>query len=171
MKCVCVEPAADNSARVSILGTLPGAESLKRRRYYAKPSNRFWRIMEVLVGALPADYHGRLRKLTSAGIALWDVCLSGERPGSSLDAKIKMSSVMPNDFASFLLAHPDVRLICFNGRTAEKIFHRNVGAGVSGIRHELLSSSSAARAVTYERKLTRWSQTISSAISRFQHHG
>jgi TDG/mug DNA glycosylase family protein len=170
MKCVGFDAVADKKARVLILGTLPGAKSLELRQYYAKPSNRFWRIMEELIGTLPADYHGRLRKLTHAGIALWDVCYSAERAGS-LDSKIIMSTVVTNDFASFLRMHPDIGLICFNGRTAEKIFKRKVGAGISDIRYELLPSSSAAHAITNEQKLTRWRQAISSALRRSPHHG
>src|SRR5690242_13353716 len=105
MKYVGFDPVGDKKARVLILGTLPGAKSLELRQYYAKASNRFWRIMEDLVGELPADYGGRLRKLTRAGIALWDVCQSADRAGS-LDSKIIMSTVVPNDIASFLRAHP-----------------------------------------------------------------
>jgi double-stranded uracil-DNA glycosylase len=164
VKCHGFEPVEDSSARVLIVGTLPSVESLKHGRYYANPTNRFWRIIEDLIGTLPKEYDGRLQKLTRAGIALWDVCLSGERSGS-LDSRIIMSTVVPNDFESFMSAHPSISLICFNGRTAEKIFRRNVATGIAGIRCELLPSSSAAHAITHEQKLLHWRNTLASVIA------
>jgi hypoxanthine-DNA glycosylase len=158
------DPVADSNARVLILGTLPSEESLKRREYYANKTNRFWRIMGELAGGLPEmGYDDRLQKLKQRGIALWDVCLSAERSGS-LDSKIVMSTVVPNDFGAFLHAHPYVCLICFNGLTAEKIFRRKVTANVSDIRCELLPSSSSAHAVTHQQKLSRWHNILESAI-------
>lgn len=75
-------------------------ESLNRRQYYANPRNQFWRIMDGLLAPLPEDYEGRLRKHAAKGITLWDVCLHAERTGS-LDSRIIMSTVVPNEFAPF----------------------------------------------------------------------
>lgn len=101
MMCVGFDPVEDASARVLILGTLPGAESLRCGEYYANRSNSFWRIMGDLVGAVPEmSYQDRLHRLKKNGIALWDVCLSAERTGS-LDTRIAQSSIVPNEFGRF----------------------------------------------------------------------
>ena len=92
-------PVAATGARVLVLGSLPGAESLRRREYYAQPRNAFWPIFGAIVGAGPAlPYSARLARLEAAGIALWDVCASARRDGS-LDADIR--NHQPNALAAF----------------------------------------------------------------------
>jgi hypoxanthine-DNA glycosylase len=61
-------------------------------------------------------YQERLHMLTKSGIALWDVCHSAERKGS-LDAKIVASTIVPNDFDSFLLAHSQIQHMLQWGRS------------------------------------------------------
>ena len=98
-------PVSRADARVLILGSLPGQVSLARVQYYAQPRNAFWPIMGRLFGAAPElPYEERLERLMARGVALWDVCAEGRRPGS-LDQKIDRASVAPNDFAGFLAAH------------------------------------------------------------------
>ena len=84
-------PIADPDARLLILGSLPGQESLRQQQYYAHPRNAFWRVMEAVLG-IPTDtpYPQRCQALMDAGIALWDVCASARRPGS-LDGAIPVS--------------------------------------------------------------------------------
>jgi double-stranded uracil-DNA glycosylase len=45
---------------------------------------------------------------------------------SSLDSAINASSVLPNDFAAFFAAHPQIRRICFNGAEAEALYTKHV---------------------------------------------
>ena len=158
-------PVEDAAAQVLILGTLPSTESLKLGEYYAKKANSFWRIMGDLVGAIPEmAYQDRLNILKKNGIALWDVCLSAERTGS-LDAKILQSSVVPNDFDSFLCVHNRIQQICFNGQPAERMFRRKVPTDISGFRCEVLPSTSPAHAsVTYHEKLSCWRASLGKAI-------
>jgi hypoxanthine-DNA glycosylase len=162
-KCVGFKAVARSDARVLILGTLPGAESLKRRQYYAKPQNSFWEIMGELVGATPdLPYAERKQRLTEHGIALWDVCAMAERKGS-LDAAIR--SPTPNDFAAFFKTHPDIELICFNGQAAEKLFRRYVTPrlpeNVLCVPGLILPSTSPAHAgMPFEQKLAHWREAL-----------
>jgi TDG/mug DNA glycosylase family protein len=154
--------------RVLILGSLPGAESLARREYYAKPQNAFWRIMGDLVGAVPAlAYQARRERLAEAGVALWDVCRAAYRAGS-LDSAIRDPE--PNDISGLLATHPTIRLIGFNGRFAETLFTRVIrpmmDPTIRGIATVLLPSTSPAHAgMPYPAKLERWRQALAGAIT------
>jgi hypoxanthine-DNA glycosylase len=155
-------PVAEPDAAVLILGTLPGDASLQLQQYYGQRRNAFWRIMGELFGAGPElPYEERLRKLTSARLALWDVCHAATRPGS-LDASIEHGSVKANDFAAFFELHPRIRLVCFNGSKAEKLFRDKVSPTLDehrgAIRYEQLPSTSPAHAaMPYADKVKRWS--------------
>jgi double-stranded uracil-DNA glycosylase len=165
MPYVGFDPVEDPLARVLILGTLPGEESLKRCEYYAKKANSFWRIMGDLVGAAPdMAYQKRLHMLRRSGIALWDVCHSAERKGS-LDAKISLPSVIPNDFDSFLRSHSQIQFIRFNGGGAARLFRRKVSTNVFQLQCETLPSTSPAHArLTYQQKLSLWRASLNKAI-------
>jgi TDG/mug DNA glycosylase family protein len=164
MNCSGFRPIAGADAHTLILGTLPGGESLRRCEYYAKSSNSFWRIMGTLVGAEPGlPYQQRLTVLLKKRIAVWDVCSSADRAGS-LDSKIVNSTVVANDFATFLIDHPGICLICFNGRTAEKIFRRKASLNTAAVRLEALPSTSPAyAAMTFTQKLDRWREVLALA--------
>ena len=154
-------PLATSQARVLVLGTLPGQLSLQKGEYYAHPRNVFWRLLGELVDAGPEHpYEDRCRRLTAAGIALWDVCDRAARPGS-LDANIDVDTVEPNDIAAFLKAHPRVGLVCFNGAKAATLFRRLVLPNQElrpDVRFEALPSTSPANAaMPYEGKLRKWS--------------
>lgn len=152
---------AGPDARVLILGTLPGVVSLAKGQYYAHPRNAFWPIMAKVAGAGPdLPYKERLRRLVEQRLALWDVCARGIRPGS-LDSRIRIDSIRPNDFHRFLLSHPDVQLICFNGTKAAALFQRVVlpklEARWTGVRRVTLPSTSPAHAsMPLARKIQVW---------------
>jgi double-stranded uracil-DNA glycosylase len=153
-------PIADPDAKVLFLGTLPGQVSLRKSEYYGQPRNVFWRIMGELFGFDPqAPYEERTRRLTAAGVALWDVCEAAHRPGS-LDASIDADSMKPNDFEAFLADHREVRLICFNGAKAADLFRRKVPRAPESVTRlpleTLPSTSPAHAAMRYEEKLSRW---------------
>ena len=151
------EPIATPAARVLILGTLPGQESLRRGEYYAHSRNAFWRIMEAIF-AIPADiaYDERVRMLGQAGVALWDVCAAANRPGS-LDVSICHDSVVANDFTAFLAAHPQISLICFNGAKARDLFRKHVKLNAAMRFVDLPSTSPANAAMSFDEKVKRWS--------------
>lgn len=158
-------PVARADARVLVLGSLPGQVSLAHRQYYAQPRNAFWKIAGELFGFDPAlDYDARLRHLIESRVALWDTCAAAVRPGS-LDASILRASVVPNDFAPFLLSHPQIRRICFNGATAAALFERLVVPGLPEPLHavprlRLPSTSPAHAGMSHARKLDAWREAL-----------
>jgi TDG/mug DNA glycosylase family protein len=155
-------PVVDDATRVLVLGSMPGDLSLQMQQYYAHPRNAFWRIMSDLVGFdAGSDYQARLSGLRSAGIGLWDVLQSCERPGS-LDAAIVRGSMEINDFGAFFARNYGVRRVFFNGAKAEQVFLRlvapNLGSPVTCVR--LPSTSPANAAVAYDVKLRAWRAVV-----------
>ena len=151
-------PVTGPSPRVLVLGTLPGAESLRRQEYYGLPRNRFLWIMGQLVGATPElPYPQRIARLAEAGVALWDVCHSAHRPGS-LDAAIDRASIRPNDIQGFATAHPTLRLVACNGATAATLYRRFVTLDLPMLR--LPSTSPAHAGMAAEAKLALWRAAI-----------
>lgn len=154
-------PIAAPDAEALVLGSMPGEESLRQRRYYAHPRNHFWPIAGELFGAGPSlEYDARLDALKKAKVAVWDVLGACRRPGS-LDASIDPDSVRVNDFAGFFAVHPRVRLVAFNGAYAEAMFRTRVlllGAplppDVEFVR--LPSTSPANASTTFDDKLAAW---------------
>ena len=150
-------PVGRADARVLILGSMPGKASLRQNQYYALPQNAFWKIIGELVGpGAAAGYDDRLRALTDARIALWDVLASCER-ASSLDAHIRNETA--NDFASFFAQHPQVAHVFFNGGKAEQSFRKFV-LGKQRLPplelHRLPSTSPAHAGMRYRDKLAAW---------------
>ncbi len=158
-------PVAQADARILILGSMPGRESLRLGQYYAHPRNAFWRILGALTGAHPQlPYGERLARLTSNGIALWDVLHSCSRDGS-LDSAIVESSIIANDFASFYAAHPQIRRVFFNGAKAQSAYMRHVQprlpASCAALGYARLPSTSPAHAgLSVEKKLQEWRRLI-----------
>ncbi len=154
-------PIAAASAEVLILGSMPGKASLDVCQYYAHPRNAFWPIICRLFGAqLAAGYEARLALIEANHIALWDVMHRCEREGS-LDAAIKPSTVVANDFVGFFANHPSIRHLFFNGAQAEASFKRHVVPLLSAEgwvfeMQRLPSTSPAHAALSFEEKLAQW---------------
>ena len=109
-------PVTGPDPRVLILGSYPSVLSLAHREYYGNSKNRFWAVMEKILG-VPAGlpYAERTLRLTKNNIALWDVVRTCERPCSE-NSRIK--DPVPNDLAEFFREHPTLRLVALNGGTA-----------------------------------------------------
>ncbi len=151
-------PLAHRSARVLVLGSMPGVRSLEAAQYYAHPQNAFWRVMGTVLGFdAEAPYEERVEALKASGVALWDVLHSCVRPGS-LDSAIEHGSRVPNDFAAFFRRHPALERICFNGAEAERSFRVHVPPGleVEGLSYVRLPSTSPAHTMSYASKLSAW---------------
>ena len=151
--------SADENARVLILGSMPGAESLRRQEYYAFKHNSFWRIMGEVYGFSPElPYPERLAELRRRGVALWDVLAACERPGS-LDSDIR--AARPNDIPGLVEKLPKLERILCNGgaaRTYLRRFFPELDAC------QLPSTSPAAARWSYAGKLAAWREALSRSV-------
>lgn len=162
-KC-CFPPIIDARARVLILGTLPGEESLRLQQYYGHPRNAFWNVIAHALGEKPAsDYDKRVAMLLRHRLALWDVLSSADRTGS-LDAAIRNPA--PNDFAALFAARPRLRAMAFNGQTAKTLFRRHIISSAHQTAAEfLLPSTSPAYTMPVEEKAKRWRDALQAALA------
>ncbi len=150
-------PIARPDARLFILGSLPGDASLGAQRYYAHPTNQFWRLLGQAIGEelQSLSYDDRLEHLAERRIGLWDVIASAHRPGS-LDQAIRLAE--HNRVEQLLGDFPALRAIAFNGTTAAAIGRRLVGESPPGVTLIDLPSSSAANTTAFPDKLSAWSR-------------
>ena len=155
-------PFVDSRARILILGTLPGEESLRLQRYYGNPRNLFWRVLaDVFAEPHVIEYELQKAMLRRNRIALWDVLHSAERIGS-LDSAIK--NPVANDIAKLLTDYPRLRTIAFNGLRAQTLFRQFIAKTITipraNLRIEALPSTSptpARKPLSYQEKVARWS--------------
>jgi double-stranded uracil-DNA glycosylase len=151
----CFPPVTRPDTRLLVLGSLPGAVSLARQRYYAHPQNLFWRLIGAAIGRdlVPLDYEARLAALLDAGVGLWDTVAAATRAGS-LDAAIRLHEA--SDLAALAATLPELKAVAFNGGTSARIGRRQL-AGVTGLDLvDLPSSSPAYASLPYTRKLEAW---------------
>lgn len=136
------DPVVDARTRLLILGSLPGDASLKAGQYYGHPRNGFWRLIGGVIGldlsAVP--YAERLEALGAAGVGLWDVIASAERPGS-LDGAIRNAESA--DLNQFVDSLSSLEAIGFNGATAARLGRRTLSPGRKVTLVDLPSSSPA----------------------------
>ena len=149
-------PVAGPETRLLIIGSLPGAASLRAGQYYAHPQNAFWRLIGAVVGrdlaALP--YPGRLAALGDVRIGLWDVIATATRRGS-LDAAIRDPEHA--DLRALVAALPDLRAVAFNGATATRHGRRQLADIDGPVLLDLPSSSPAYARMPFADKQARWS--------------
>jgi hypoxanthine-DNA glycosylase len=159
-------PIVAADARLLILGTLPGEESLRLQQYYGHARNHFWPLIAAVFNeAPPANYAGRVRLLKRNRCALWDVLESAERIGS-LDSAIRNPAA--NAFAEFLAGYPKIRTIAFNGQKARSLFQRYVvkpgAVSAEGLTMLDLPSSSPLYTKSFEEKLEIWRAVLAAAV-------
>jgi TDG/mug DNA glycosylase family protein len=157
-------PIVAPDIRVLVLGSMPGAMSLRMQQYYAHPQNAFWKIMGDLIGAgRELAYPDRVERLKAHGVGLWDVLASCRRPDSSLDSAI--IDMQANDFARLFSEQPALTQVFFNGAKAEEAYRRFVLRSLPEtygyLRYTRLPSTSPAHAgMPYSEKLNRWKQVL-----------
>ena len=148
-------PIARSDARLFILGSLPGDASLAARRYYAHPTNQFWRLLGASIGEelQPLAYEDRLERLADRRIGLWDVIASASRSGS-LDQAIREAE--HNRIEHLLNDFPNLAAIAFNGSTAAAVGRRLIGNPPADVTLIDLPSSSAANTKPFDEKARAW---------------
>lgn len=159
-------PIDPKGARLLILGTLPGEESLRLQQYYGFARNHFWALIAALSGEpLPKTYPEKTALLHLNRWALWDVLEGAERIGSS-DAAIR--NPRANDFAAFFASRPDIEAIAFNGQKARDLFRRYIlrPGLVNGDRFTAieLPSSSPLYTIPFDQKLALWREKLAAYV-------
>lgn len=153
------KPVINDSARVIILGSMPGIKSLTEQQYYAHPQNAFWRIMATLFDFdAQAEYEQRIEYLQTSGVALWDVLHSCKREGS-LDSMIQQETQVANDFNGLFLTYPNIRSVFFNGAKAESYFRKQIMPTLADYQlhfARLPSTSPAHASLSFDQKLEAW---------------
>ena len=151
----CFPPVTRPDTRLLVLGSLPGAVSLARQRYYAHPQNQFWRLIGAAIGRDLAAlaYEARLEALLEAGVGLWDTVAAATRKGS-LDADIRLHQA--SDLAALARKLPDLKAIAFNGGTSARIGRRQLGDAAGLALIDLPSSSPAYASLPFEKKREAW---------------
>jgi TDG/mug DNA glycosylase family protein len=149
-------PIAQRDARLFLLGSLPGDASLAAQRYYAHPTNQFWRLLGTAISEELASlsYEQRLERLAMRRVGLWDVIASATRRGS-LDQAIR--EAQHNRIEHLLHDFPDLRAIAFNGATASGVGRKLIGEPPPGVTLIDLPSSSAANTRPFAEKAALWS--------------
>ena len=150
-------PIARRDARLFVLGSLPGDASLAAQRYYAHPTNQFWRLLGAAISEKLAglDYGQRLERLAERRVGLWDVIASASRRGS-LDQAIRQAQ--HNRIEHLLHDFPELRAIAFNGSTAASVGRKLIGPPPTAITLIDLPSSSAANTRPFAEKVLAWSR-------------
>jgi hypoxanthine-DNA glycosylase len=158
-------PLVALDAKLLILGSMPGKQSLEIYQYYAHSQNAFWPIMSHLFNfSVKESYSARVSALIAAEVAVWDVMMYCSRK-SSLDSDIVESSIIPNDIELFLNKHVGIKRIYFNGTKAEQSYLKYVkptlNRQLQGLAYLRLPSTSPAYAgLSFTDKLEKWSRII-----------
>ncbi|MFT7721700.1 MAG: DNA-deoxyinosine glycosylase [Roseateles sp.] len=145
----------DPRARLLVLGSFPGAASLRAAQYYAHPRNAFWPVMAALLGEpglAGRPYGERLAVLRAHRVALWDAVAACRRQGS-LDAAI--ADAEPSDLPQLVARLPALRAVACNGALA----HRQAQAALAGPALPLLrlpSTSPAHAGLRPDDKVAAW---------------
>lgn len=150
-------PVVDGQTRLLVLGSFPGAASLRAGQYYAHPRNRFWAVLGALWGLpLPTlSYPARLAAARARGLGLWDVYAACERVGS-LDADIRHAEC--NDFADLRPLCPALQALAHNGAESHRHARRTLALGLPV--HRLPSTSPANAAWSLDRLVRAWGEVF-----------
>ena len=131
----------DKDSKILILGSFPSVVSRKENFYYANPTNRFWRILEILFNTKLDSIEIKKEFLLKNHIALYDSILSCEIKSSS-DSSIR--KVIPTNLKE-IIDNSNIKMIFCNGKTSYNYYMKYNYPKVL-IQPIILPSSSAANA-------------------------
>lgn len=151
-------PITNKKIKILILGSLPGEESLKQQEYYAHPRNKFWKVIAVITKSeSPVTYSDKLKMLELHNIGVWDLVHKADRIGR-MDTAIK--NAIPNDLNNFIVKHPNIKIIAFNGLKAQALFDKHFKRN-RHISYFCLPSTSPANAgISFEKICNLWAKII-----------
>lgn len=149
MNKIGLKPIFNEKTEILILGSCPGDLSIQKQQYYSNPNNQFWKLLSGIlnIDLINLSYEEKINKLLENKIGLWDVMHNCIREGS-LDSNIE--DFEPNDFSKLNLNN--LKLILFNGKKA----YDNKDLVNINIEKRLLSSSSGANSIPFNKKLDLW---------------
>ena len=167
-------PIARPDARLFILGSLPGDASLAARRYYAHPTNQFWRLLGHAHrrGAAGA----RIMSSGSSGlparrIGLWDVVASAEPAAEASTRRSARPSTTASSICCTIFPTCGRSLSMAATAAADRArADRRAAASVTLID---LPSSSAANTRPFDEKAAAWAapEGIRRAVGAFRLRG
>lgn len=147
-----MKPFNIDDAKVVILGTFPGEESLKHNRYYSNPTNKFWELLGIEFG----DFETLKKK----GIGLWDVLNNACERKDSADKNIK--NVKETDYNDWQCL--EGKYVFFNGQKAYKFYKKAIKKGWRSplnVQGDFLPSSSGVNSRTPKKlKEQAWNEVI-----------
>ena len=146
-------PVVAPNTRLVVLGSFPGAASLRIQQYYGHPRNHFWPLLAAIwqVDLVAMPYDRRLAAVRDRGLGLWDVHASCVRDGS-LDSAIEAAA--PNDLASLRALAPALQHVAHNGGESARAIKHMQALGFHAV--QLPSSSPANASWSFDRKLAAW---------------
>jgi len=144
---------AGPATRLLVLGSFPGAASLRAQQYYGHPRNHFWPILSALwnTDLMTMPYADRLSAMQARGLGLWDVYAACRREGS-LDSAI--TDAVPNDLPGLAARLPQLQAIAHNGGESARAMKVTAALGLPV--HRLPSTSPANASWSFERKRAAW---------------
>jgi len=110
-------------------------------------------VIDAALVSMP--YAKRLETLLKNGVGLWDVVAEARREGS-LDSNIREH--VHNDLTRLLTTLQQLRVIAFNGGTAQRLGLKALGDIASNYQIIKLPSSSPAFTRPYAEKKKEWEQ-------------
>lgn len=165
MNYLCFPPVIGKNSHTLILGSFPSAYSRKVNFYYGNPTNRFWKIISVILGEDFTAYSDTVKaeKILKHRFALSDVYRSCDIEKGSLDSDIK--NVILNDIPK-LIEDTEIKRIFITSKKAYLDFCKAFGKtlekrGVSVINLPSPSSANRSKFKTDESLLKEWQRLFS----------